>query len=556
MKTDEEMGLDRRGLELETDDEENQARHDDTDYSSSSPSPSSSTALLSNPPDDDHEECDSNWPQSYRQSIDMMSNVTVILNSPNVVESVLRGGSSLLSNPIVKPGTASSLVESSFSGPDEASLNKPLIDHEIPAPDQHSVPIPMPSGTPADDIPIQRPSFKELPPSPQCSTFQAFANGVNVLCGVGLLSTPYAVKEGGWLGMLALFGVGSITFYTGILLKKCLDSSRELQTYPDIGHAAFGTAGRLFISVILYFELYSCCVEYIILMGDTLSSIFPNLRVNCQGVALNSQQVFVITAALAVLPTVWPRDLSFLSYLSAGGVIASILVMTCLMWVGTVDKVGFHLGGTVFDLANFPVALGLYGFGYSGHSVFPNIYSSMKDPSRFPLVLFSSFLLCTILYAGVGVAGFMMFGDSTKSQITLNLPTEFVASKIAILTTVVNPFSKYALTMTPVSLSLQEILPSKLQSFFVVVAIRTILVLSTLVFALTVPYFGYVMALLGSIFTMLVALILPCACYLCVKRRSVNYLEVFSCVSIILVGVTCLCIGTYSSINQILGKYN
>jgi len=30
---------------------------------------------------------------------------------------------------------------------------------------------------------------------------------VNVLCGVGILSTPYAVKQGGWLG-LVIRGVG------------------------------------------------------------------------------------------------------------------------------------------------------------------------------------------------------------------------------------------------------------------------------------------------------------------------------------------------------------
>lgn len=73
--------------------------------------------------------------------------------------------------------------------------------------------------------------------------------GINVLCGVGLLTTPYALKEGGWLSILLLFLLGLIAFYTGILLKKCLDSSPELQTYPDIGFAAFGMTGRIFVSV-------------------------------------------------------------------------------------------------------------------------------------------------------------------------------------------------------------------------------------------------------------------------------------------------------------------
>lgn len=76
----------------------------------------------------------------------------------------------------------------------------------------------------------------------------AFA-GLNVLCGVGLLSTPYAAKEGGWLGLMILFIYGLLSFYTGILLRYCLDSESDLETYPDIGQAAFGTTGRIFVSV-------------------------------------------------------------------------------------------------------------------------------------------------------------------------------------------------------------------------------------------------------------------------------------------------------------------
>ena len=65
---------------------------------------------------------------------------------------------------------------------------------------------------------------------------------------------PYAVKEGGWLGLIILFFFGIITCYTGILLKRCLESSPDIHTYPDIGQAAFGFTGRLIISV-SYIEL-------------------------------------------------------------------------------------------------------------------------------------------------------------------------------------------------------------------------------------------------------------------------------------------------------------
>lgn len=53
-----------------------------------------------------------------------------------------------------------------------------------------------------------------------------------------------------------------------------------------------------------------------------------------------------------------------------------------------------------------------------------------------------------------------------------------------------NPLSKYALTMTPVALSIEELLPSTSQSNFVMLSMRTFLVFSTLVVALAVPFFG------------------------------------------------------------------
>lgn len=72
---------------------------------------------------------------------------------------------------------------------------------------------------------------------------------------------------------------------------------------------------------------------------------------------------------------------------SAGGVVASLLVVLCLLWVGMVDRVGFHPVGAALDITNLPVAIGLYAFCYAGHAVFPNIYSSMRNPNEFPSVL-------------------------------------------------------------------------------------------------------------------------------------------------------------------------
>ncbi|KAL4188755.1 hypothetical protein AMTRI_Chr08g161970 [Amborella trichopoda] len=523
-----------RSFNFETDDEENQADTMGNEDYESDGSDMSSTRQSSGHGRSSYD-CNTSWPQSYKQSMDIFSSVTPPSLTILAGSSLIRAGSSFWSSSSVHrrhppleinyPSTEPLISTAS----EKEQLTSPHPQTKQSFYDPHGIVL-----------------------SQQCSYSQAVINGINVLCGVGVLSTPYAVKEGGWLGLLVLLSFALISCYTGVLLKRCLESKPGLHTYPDIGQAAFGKVGRLGISIILYAELYACCVEYVILESDNLNSLFPNAHLNLAGYQLSSHQLFAIITTLAVLPTVWLRDLSVLSYISAGGVIASLLVVICLIWVGVVDGVGFHHGGTSLNLSGLPVAIGLYGFCYSGHAVYPNIYSSMKNPSQFPAVLLTSSVACTILYAGVAIMGYMMFGESINSQFTLNMPQQFFASKVGVWTTVVNPFTKYALTITPVALSLEELLPaSHLKYHFFSIVIRTGLVLSTLIVALAVPFFGFVMAFIGSVLTMLVALILPCACYLSILGSNVTLLQRFICMLVIVVGVVCACIGSYSAIGKI-----
>ncbi|RCV04431.1 hypothetical protein SETIT_1G001100v2 [Setaria italica] len=492
------------------------------------------------------------WPQSYRQSIDILSSV----QSPNL---------SFLGTPTLS--RLSNSFTNSFRGKTPeiiSNLVKPLLRpttsdeqqrEEARKSSQYLLPSRKPSlqQIPEDQKPLL--VADEVSPHQKCSYTQAVVNGINVLCGVGILSTPYAIKQGGWLGLAILCLFAILAWYTGVLLRRCLDSKEGLETYPDIGHAAFGTTGRIAISIILYVELYACCIEYLILESDNLSKLFPNAHLTIGSLTLNSHVFFAILTTIIVMPTTWLRDLSCLSYLSAGGVIASILGVICLFWAGAVDNVGFENEGTVLNLPGIPIAIGLYGYCYSGHGVFPNIYSSLKNRNQFPSILFTCIALSTILYAGAAVMGYKMFGEATKSQFTLNLPENLVVSKVAVWTTVANPITKYALTIIPLSMSLEELLPPNQQKYSNIMMLRSALVVSTLLIALSVPFFGLVMALVGSLLTMLVTYILPCACFLAILKTKVTWHQVAACSFIMAVGVCCACVGTYSSLSRIIQSY-
>ena len=107
-----------------------------------------------------------------------------------------------------------------------------------------------------------------------------------------------------------------------------------------------------------------------------------------------------------------------------------------------------------------------------------------------------------------------MFGSKAQSQITLNLPIEKLSSKIAIYTTLVNPISKYALMVTPIVNATENWFPYHQKKRPYNLLVRTTLVFSTIIIAITIPFFGSLMSLVGAFLSVTASILLPCFCYL------------------------------------------
>ncbi|CAI5526032.1 unnamed protein product [Closterium sp. Naga37s-1] len=352
-----------------------------------------------------------------------------------------------------------------------------------------------------------------------CGPFVSLGDGSDR--SIGILTTPYALAQSGWFGLLLLAVTSLLYLLTARLLRACMDHApatdphtsttasqtvttppdtsttalhtSTITTYPDIGAAAFGRTGRMLTSLVLYGELFAVSVELLILEGDSLAFLFPSFAPH--GVPLGSSLrlsanqvfliivalivlsavwllgrlksplspplakpgvsdhrcahraphgvitedvsagvcvrvggllaalvtvVFLIIAALIVLPTVWLRKMSLLAYVSVGGLLAALVTVVGVAWVAAVgtDDAGSAAasasaatsaaaaaqgGAALLRVQGIPVAMGIFGFCFSGHAVFPTIYRSMDKPQHFNRVLLICFTVCTCIYGGIAI---------------------------------------------------------------------------------------------------------------------------------------------------------
>ncbi|KAM1078335.1 hypothetical protein ACFX19_026021 [Malus domestica] len=389
------------------------------------------------------------------------------------------------------------------------------------------------------------------------SFLKTFFNGLNALSGIGILSVPYALASGGWLSLILLFVTAAAAFYSGLLMQRSMDVDTSIKTYPDIGEQAFGKTGRIVLSIFMNIELYLVATAFLIIEGDNLHNLFPNmdLQLAASGFPVSGKQCFVMIAGLVVMPTVWLDNLSLLSYVSATGVFASAIILGSILWAGAFDGIGFHHEGSVpLNWNGIPTAVSLYVLCYCAHPVFPTLYTSMTNKRQFSNVLLLSFIVCTASYASMAVLGYLMFGSRVESQITLNLPTQKLSSKLAICTILLNPLSKYALMVTPILNAAKNRFPGQHNNKIPLsLLLSTALVISSATVALALPFFGYLMSLVGAFFSVMASLIIPCVCYLKISgtyRKIGCEMVIVWC--IILIGVVVVIFGTYTSLLQIV----
>ncbi|KAI8636937.1 transmembrane amino acid transporter protein-domain-containing protein [Parasitella parasitica] len=393
------------------------------------------------------------------------------------------------------------------------------------------------------------------------SFLQSVFNAVNVLVGVGILALPLSLRLAGWLyGSLIFFFCCFATNYTAKIIIKCLNanSSDCGGTYGDMGQVAFGDKGRTLISTVFVIELITIGVAMIVLLGDGIQSLFPELDL----ISTRILSLCILT------PTVF-LPIKKLAYTSLIGIIACVSLVIIVLYDGLSKE---QRPGSLFDpmdteiipndISNLPLSFGLIMSGFAGHAVFPSIYRDMENPKQYNRMVDLTYQITAVIYFLMAIVGYLMFGQEALQEITQNLALiedySQLLNRFAIWLLVLTPIAKYGLMMQPLNMSWEIALFSnpKFESWLSVswrknalTIVGRSLVTALLVYiALVFPGFDKVMSLLGALFSFTISIIFPLVCHLRLFKEKMSIHETLMNWFLLVVSILLAIFGTVWSI--------
>ncbi|XP_074619649.1 proton-coupled amino acid transporter 1-like isoform X2 [Acropora palmata] len=382
--------------------------------------------------------------------------------------------------------------------------------------------------------------------------------------GTGMLGLPEAIMHAGIVvGPLGLLLVAVVTIHCMHLLVQC---SRVL--CQRTGEVALGYGevaeecirryypkkaymGRVVVNVFLCMSQLGFCCVYFVFIAENLQQVSN---------ALDSQTWMAILL-LPIILLSFIRDLRTLVPFSivaniCCGISLVIIFQYLVRNISHSDKLPAFAGWK-----DLPVFFGITLYAFEGIGVVLPIENKMSTPQDYRLVISIGMGVVTIIFAIIGILGYLFCQDDCKGSITLNLPDEGIYSAVRLLFSTCIFLTYFLQFYVPMMIIQPPILKRVPEEYHYLAdyGIRTTTVIFTCIMAVSIPQLDNFISLVGSISCTALAIIFPIFIHILTLTSEgdgrVSVTIFFKDAAIMLMGVLMFMFGTYTSVARIIERY-
>ncbi|CAK9134060.1 unnamed protein product [Ilex paraguariensis] len=273
------------------------------------------------------------------------------------------------------------------------------------------------------------------------------------IAGAGIMSLPSTLKLLGVFPGAALIIIAAFLTEASIEMLLRFSKPGMAFSYGDVMGDAFGTFGRVLLQLSVVINNIGAVIVYLIIIEDVLSGSSSS-GVHHAGILegwlgehwwTGRAFVLLVLTAVVFIPLLCFKRIDSLRFTSALSFALAVVFIAVVIGItiyklikGSIDAPRWV--PNVTDLSSFlnlftavPVLVCAYLCHFNVHT----IENELGESPRMRAVVRTSLALCATVYIMTGLFGFLLFGDSTLSDVLSNFDTDLGVPYSSLLSDIV-----------------------------------------------------------------------------------------------------------------------
>ncbi|PSN54890.1 Proton-coupled amino acid transporter-like protein [Blattella germanica] len=373
--------------------------------------------------------------------------------------------------------------------------------------------------------------------------------------GTGILAMPNAFHHAGYvLGIVGTLFIGLIcTYCIHQLVKSELELCKRRRiaslNYPDTASAAMEDGPVLFQK----------CAPYAGNIKEVVDMyVQPALDV----------RLYMVMLLLPLILINWVRNLKYLAPFSTLANLLTFIGFGITLYYIFTDIPSINEREMVGNIKEIPLFFGTVLFALEAIGVILPLENNMKTPKCFGGnfgVLNKAMVLIITLYVGMGLFGYIKYGEQALGSITLNLPTDdILAQSVRVMLALAIFVTHGLLCYVAVDIAWNHYLLPKMEKyphkFIFEYLTRTCLVLVTFLMAVAIPNLELFISLFGALCLSALGIAFPAIIetstfWYSINRSSSFYGMLARNTFLVIFSVFGLVVGTYTAMADIIHTF-